>query len=160
MTQDLAQDSAQKITPFLWFDGELGDALAFYGSVFPDSEVLETTERGGELFTATWRMGDIQFSGMNAEGSPGFTDAVSLYVDCVDQAEVDRLWDALLAGGGRPTQCGWLVDRFGVSWQVVPRRVIELLNDPDPGRAQRAMAEMLTQVKLDVAAVERAADGA
>jgi len=155
----MSQNESQKITPFLWFNGELGDALAFYGSVFPDSEVVETTEHGGELFTATWRMGDIQFSGMNAEGGPAFTEAVSLYVDCADQAEVDRYWDALLAGGGRESQCGWLVDRFGVSWQVVPRRIIQLLNDPDPGRAQRAMAEMLTQVKLDVAAVERAADG-
>ena len=155
----MSQNESQKITPFLWFNGELGDALEFYGSVFTDSEVLERTERGGELFTATWRMGDIQFSGMNAEGGPAFTEAVSLYVDCADQAEVDRYWDALLADGGRESQCGWLVDRFGLSWQVVPRRIIALLNDPDSGRAQRAMAEMLTQVKLDVGRVEAAADG-
>ena len=150
---------SQKISPFLWFNGELGDALEFYGAVFPDLEVLERTERGGELFTATWRVGDIELSGMNAEGGPAFTEAISLYLDCADQAEVDRYWDALLADGGRASQCGWLVDRFGLSWQVVPRRIIELLNDPDPERGQRAMAEMLTQVKLDVGRVEAAADG-
>jgi len=151
---------AQKLTPFLWFQGDLQGALDLYTSVFRDAEVLATTEHGGELFTATWRMGEIEVAGMNAEGGPAFTEAISLSIDCVDQAEVDYYWDALLAGGGRESQCGWLVDRFGVSWQVVPRRIIELLNDPDPGRAQRAMAEMMTQVKLDVAAVERAADAA
>ena len=150
---------SQKISPFLWFNGELGDALEFYGAVFPDLEVLERTERGGELFTATWRVGDIELSGMNAEGGPAFTEAISLSLGCADQAEVDRYWDALLADGGRESQCGWLVDRFGLSWQVVPRRIIELLNDPDPERGQRAMAEMLTQVKLDVGRVEAAADG-
>lgn len=150
---------AQKITPFLWFNGELGDALEFYGSVFPDFEVRKRTENGGALFTASWRVGGIEFTGMNAEGGPAFTEAISLYIDCADQAEVDRYWDALLAAGGRESQCGWLVDRFGVSWQVVPRRIVELLEDPDPGRSQRAMAEMMTQIKLDVARVEAAADG-
>jgi len=149
----------QRITPFLWFKGELQDALDLYTSVFDDSEVLATTERGGELFAATFRIGGIQFSGFNAEGGPAFTDAISLFVDCVDQAEVDRYWDALLAGGGRPTQCGWLVDRFGVSWQVVPRRLMELLEEPDVARANRVQAEMLTQVKLDVARLEAAAVG-
>ena len=149
----------QRITPFLWFQGDLQGALDLYTSVFADSEVLATTERGGDLFAATFRIGGIQLSGFNAEGGPAFTDAISLFVDCADQAEVDYYWDALLAGGGRPTQCGWLVDRFGVSWQVVPRRLMELLEDPDPERAQRATAEMMTQVKLDVARLEAAADG-
>ncbi|MCS0500190.1 VOC family protein [Protaetiibacter mangrovi] len=150
---------AQKVTPYLWFQGDLQDALDLYTSVFDDAEVLSTTERDGGLFAATFRMGGIQLTGFNAPGGPRFTDAMSLFVDCADQAEVDHYWDALLAGGGTPTQCGWLVDRFGVSWQVVPRRLMELLEDPDPERAQRATAEMLTQVKLDVARLEAAADG-
>lgn len=151
---------SQKITPFLWFQGQLAAALEFYTEVFPDGEVLDRLmDDDGELFVATWRVAGIEFSGMNAEGGPRFTQAVSFSIDCVDQAEVDRYWDALLAGGGRAEQCGWLVDRFGVSWQVVPHRLLELQADPDPGRRQRAVAEMLTQVKLDIAAIERAADG-
>ena len=149
----------QKITPFLWFNGELGDALEFYGSVFPDFEVVKPPRTAASCSPPPGAWATSRSRGMNAEGGPAFTEAISLYVDCVDQAEVDRYWDALLADGGRESQCGWLVDRFGVSWQVVPRRIIELLEDPDPGRAQRAMAEMMTQVKLDVARVEAAADG-
>ncbi len=150
---------SQKITPFLWFTGRLGEAIELYTSVFPDSEVLETVDRDGELFTANFRIGGIEVSGMNTSEGPAFTEAVSLVVDCEDQAEVDRYWEALTADGGREDQCGWLVDRFGVSWQIIPRRLIQLLNDPDPARAQRAMEEMLTQRKIDIAAIERAADG-
>ena len=149
----------QKITPFLWFDGRLAEAMDLYTSTFPGSTVVQTFDMNGELFTATFRVGDIEISGMNASGGPPFNEAISLSIDCVDQAEVDYYWDALLAGGGKEVQCGWLVDRFGISWQVVPRRMNELLQDPDPARAQRAMAEMMTQIKLDVAALERAADG-
>jgi predicted 3-demethylubiquinone-9 3-methyltransferase (glyoxalase superfamily) len=149
----------QKITPFLWFKGELGEALDFYTSVFPHGEVIDRTERDGQLFTANFRIGDIEFSAMNAEGGPAFNEAISFVVDCADQSEVDRYWEALLAGGGRESQCGWLVDKFGVSWQVVPQRLFELLADHDPERAGRAMAEMLTQVKLDIARIEAAADG-
>ncbi|RQP12185.1 MAG: VOC family protein [Microbacteriaceae bacterium] len=150
---------AQKITPFLWFTGRLEEAVGFYTSVFPDSEVLELVSRDGEVFTASFRIGGVEVSGMNTPEGPRFTEAISLVVDCEDQAEVDRYWEALTADGGREDRCGWLVDRFGVSWQIIPRRLIELVNDPDPGRAQRAMEEMLTQRKIDIAALERAADG-
>ncbi len=149
----------QKITPFLWFTGRLEEAVGFYTSVFPDSEVLELVSRDGEVFTANFRIGGIEVSGMNTPEGPRFTEAISLVVDCEDQAEVDRYWEALTADGGREDRCGWLVDRFGVSWQIIPRRLIELVNDPDPGRAQRAMEEMLTQRRIDIAALERAADG-
>lgn len=149
----------QKVTPFLWLPGRLAEAVEFYTSVFPDGEVIERTVQDGELYIATFRAGGIEFAAMNAEGGPPFSEAVSFVVLCDDQAEVDRYWGALLAGGGRPSQCGWLSDRFGVSWQVTPKRLLELQADPDPGRRRRAVAEMLTQVKIDIAALERAADG-
>lgn len=150
----------QKVTPFLWLAGRLEEAVEFYTSVFPDGEVLDRTVQDGELFIATFRAGGIEFSAMNAAGGPPFSEAVSFVVLCDGQAEVDRYWDALLAGGGQESKCGWLTDRFGVSWQVTPRRLLELQADPDPERRRRAVAEMLTQVKIDIAALERAADGA
>jgi predicted 3-demethylubiquinone-9 3-methyltransferase (glyoxalase superfamily) len=123
-----------KITPFLWFDNQLEEAMAFYTSVFPDAEILETHHTGGQVFTARFRLAGQEFSAMNAGPQFPFTEAVSFWIDCIDQAEVDHYWDALLADGGEPSQCGWLKDRFGLSWQVVPRRLMELTNDPDPAR--------------------------
>jgi len=148
-----------KITPFLWFDDDLADALTFYTGVFPDAEVLESHDFGGQVFVARFRIAGQEVMGMNAGPGHPHTDAFSFWIDCVDQAEVDHYWEALLAGGGTESMCGWLSDRFGVSWQVVPRRLSELMMDPDPARAKRAMDEMLTQVKIDVAALERAANG-
>lgn len=149
-----------KLTPFLWFDDDLEQALDFYTGIFPDSEVLERREYGGQVFVARFRIAGQEVSAMNAGPGHPHSDAFSFWIDCADQAEVDRYWEALLAGGGKESMCGWLSDRFGVSWQVVPRRLNQLLTDPDPARAKRAMDEMMTQVKLDVAALERAADGA
>lgn len=149
----------QKITPCIWFDDDLAEAIEFYLSVFPDAELLTQNENGGRVFTATFRLMDQEFLGLN--GGPGhpLTDATSWSIDCADQAEVDYYWHALLAGGGTESQCGWLADRFGMSWQVVPRRLPELLSDPDPERARRAMEAMLQMVKIDVAALEAAANG-
>lgn len=151
----------QTITPFIWLDHPLPDALDFYASVFPDAEVVDRlmSDDDGRLFVATMRLRGIEFTLMDAPDGPALTGAVSFSIDCADQAEVDRYWDALLAGGGEPQQCGWLSDRFGVNWQVVPHRLLELQADPDPGRRTRAVAEMLTQIKLDIAAIEAAADG-
>lgn len=149
-----------KVTPFLWFDNDLQEALEFYTGIFPDSEILLTQEFGGQVFVARFRIAGQEIMGMNAGPGHPQTDAFSLWVDCVDQAEVDKYWNALLAGGGKESMCGWLSDRFGVSWQVVPRRLSELMADPDPARAKRAMDEMMTQVKIDVAALEKAADAA
>lgn len=148
-----------KLTPFLWFDDQLEEAIAFYAAVFPDSETYEVQKFGDQVLTAKFRLAGQEFMGMNAGPSHPFTEAISLWIDCADQAEVDRYWEALLADGGHEDQCGWLKDKFGLSWQVVPRRLSELLTDPDPARAKRVMDEMMTQIKIDVAALERAADG-
>jgi predicted 3-demethylubiquinone-9 3-methyltransferase (glyoxalase superfamily) len=147
------------ITPFIWFDDDLQQALDFYVALFPDAEILEENRTpDGALFYGTFRLAGQTFYGMN--GGPGHphTDSFSLFVTCEDQAEVDHYWDALV-DGGQPVQCGWLVDRFGLSWQIVPRRLMELQADPDPARVKRTVDAMLTMVKLDVAGLERAADG-
>ena len=147
------------ITPFLWFDDDLEAALDFYIEIFPDAKVLDAKRTdSGDLFYGTFTLAGQTFYGMN--GGPGHphTDAFSIFVTCEDQAEVDRYWDALVAGG-TPVACGWLTDKFGLSWQIVPRRLMELQADPDPARAKRAVDAMLKMVKLDVAELERAADG-
>lgn len=151
----------------LWFDSEGLEAAEFYVSVFPRSEIVEVSRWSGAApglegtpLTVSFRLDGREFVALN--GGPGrpFTEAVSLLVDCADQAEVDHYRERLLEGGGRESRCGWLTDRYGLSWQVVPTRLQELLSDPDPGRAKRAMEAMLTMVKIDIAGVERAADGA
>jgi predicted 3-demethylubiquinone-9 3-methyltransferase (glyoxalase superfamily) len=149
-----------KLTPFLWFDDQLEEAMAFYTAIFPDGEIVDAQNFGDQVMTGRWRVAGQEFMGMNAGPQHPPTPAFSIWVDCVDQAEVDHYWEALLEGGGREDRCGWLQDRFGVSWQIVPRRLAELMTDADPARAQRAMNEMLTQRKIDVAALERAADAA
>ncbi|MCW2810620.1 MAG: 3-demethylubiquinone-9 3-methyltransferase [Friedmanniella sp.] len=155
----------QKITPFLWFDDNAEEAAEFYTSLFPDAEIVETARLGeggpgpaGQVLTIGLRLAGMELTFLN--GGPGhpFTDAISLVIRCADQAEVDHYWDGLLAGGGTPVECGWITDRFGVSWQVTPTALIDLLTDPDPGRAGRAMAAMLTMVKIDVAELYAAAD--
>lgn len=147
------------VTPFLWFDDDLQDAIAFWAGIFPDTELVEVrTDGAGNVFGGTLRIVGRTFFALN--GGPGhpFTDAISLFVDCADQEEVDRYWNALL-DGGTPVACGWITDRFGLSWQIVPTRLGELLGDPDPARAKRALDAMMGMVKLDVAALEGAADG-
>lgn len=142
----------------LWFDTQAEEAARFYVSVFPDAaigEVHRAPDAGpgapGPVVSVSWRIGPIEFVGLNGAGQVRFTPAVSFVADCEDQAEVDRLWDALLAGGGTPSMCGWLEDRFGVSWQVIPRELYELIRHPD------AAAAMLTMVKIDLAELRRAA---
>ncbi len=156
----------QKITPFLWFNDQAEAAAAFYVSLFPDSRILTTTrytqdsgaDRAGTVMTVLFELAGQRFIALNGGPQFPFTEAVSFQIDCETQAEVDRLWDALTEGG-QEVQCGWLKDRFGLSWQVVPRRLFERLSDPDPARAQRATQAMLGMKKLDVAALERAAAG-
>jgi predicted 3-demethylubiquinone-9 3-methyltransferase (glyoxalase superfamily) len=147
------------ITPFIWFDDDLESAIGFYAGIFPDSRVLEENRmENGDLFYATFTLAGQTLYGMN--GGPGHppTDAISLFVMCEDQAEVDQYWDYLVAGGA-PVACGWLTDRFGLSWQIIPRRLMELQADPDRARAQRTVDAMLSMIKIDVAELERAADG-
>ena len=147
------------ITPFLWFDDDLEEALDLYTGLFPDARIVEAHRTpDGKLFYGTFTLAGQTFFGMN--GGPGHphTDAFSVFVMCEDQAEVDRYWDALTAEG-TPVACGWLTDKFGLSWQIVPKRLMELQADPDPARVKRTVDAMMAMVKLDVAALERAADG-
>lgn len=154
-----------KITPNLWFDTEAEAAAEFYVSVFPNSRIVEIVRYGpdmprpeGTVLTVAFDLDGSRFVAIN--GGPQFTfdEAVSFEITCGSQEEVDFYWNALTEGG-EESQCGWLKDRYGLSWQVVPTRLIELLSDPDPGRAKRAVAAMMAMKKVDIAAVERAADG-
>jgi predicted 3-demethylubiquinone-9 3-methyltransferase (glyoxalase superfamily) len=154
----------QKVTPFLWFNGHAEEAAEFYVSLLPDSRIDRImrspadTPSGpaGMALTVNFTLAGTRFVGLNGGPQFPFTEAVSFQIACGDQAEVDRLWAALSAGGA-PGQCGWIKDRWGLSWQVVPTRLHELLADPDPGRARRAMEAMLKMSKIDVAELERAA---
>ena len=151
----------QKITPFLWFNDNAEEAATFYVSVFPNSKLTDVARmgEGGPALTVVFTLDGEDFVGLNGGPVHAFTEAVSLVIDCETQAEVDRYWETLTADGGQPGDCGWLKDRFGLSWQVVPRRLPELLTDPDPARAQRAMQAMMQMQKIDIAALEAAANG-
>ncbi len=147
-----------KVTPFLMFNDQLEAAIAFYTATFPDSEVKQVSRTGqdGAITAAQFVVGGQAFMGYN--GGPYFTfsQGFSLFVDCEDQAEVDRYWDRLVAAGATPSQCGWITDPFGVTWQIVPRRFMELIADPNPRKVQGVMAAMMEMVKLEVAALEKA----
>jgi predicted 3-demethylubiquinone-9 3-methyltransferase (glyoxalase superfamily) len=156
----------KKITTFLTFTDRAGEAVDFYTSVFPDAKVTSETRYSatgpgpeGSIMTATFELAGQEFVALNGGGSFTFAQGISLMVDCEDQAEVDEYWEKLTADGGQPGPCGWLEDKFGISWQIVPRRLTELLSDSDPERAQRAMQAMLQMSKIEVAELERAADG-
>ena len=157
-----------KVYPCLWFDGKAEEAANFYVSLLPNSHVDRVwrspadTPSGpeGMVLTVEFTVAGQPFMGLN--GGPEFTfnEAVSFVIECDGQAEVDRLWDALAANGGEPGPCGWIKDRFGMSWQITPRRLNELTSDPDPDRARRAMEAMLQMGKIEIDELERAADAA
>lgn len=149
-----------KITPFLWFDSQLEEAIEFYSGIFPDVRTISRSDGpDGRLFTGEFEIAGWRFLAMNAGPHEPFTDAVSFLIDCADQAEVDHYWDALVEGG-TPSRCGWLKDRFGISWQVTPTRALnETVWGPDPEGAQRAMAAMLASQKLVIADLEAAYRG-
>ncbi len=155
-----------RITPNLWFDTEAEEAAGFYVSVFPNSEIRNITYYGeagpgpaGTVLTVDFSLDGQAYTAIN--GGPLFTfdEAVSLLINCADQDEVDHYW-AMLSAGGEEGACGWLKDMYGLSWQVVPAGMEEILNDPDPERARRAMTAMLAMTKIDVAAIRAAADEA
>jgi predicted 3-demethylubiquinone-9 3-methyltransferase (glyoxalase superfamily) len=155
----------QKITPCLWFDTEGEEAARFYTSIFPNSKIVETTRYGsagprdeGTVMTVLFELDGQRFVALN--GGPEFkpNEAISFQVDCGSQDEVDSYWDALTAGG-EPGPCGWLKDRFGVSWQIVPKVLTELIAGSDPETSQRVMAAMLSMGKIEIAELERAAAG-
>lgn len=155
----------QKITTFLTYDGRAEEAVELYTSVFPDSRVTDRTYYGaagpgpeGSLMTATFELAGQEFVALNGGPEFSFAQGISLLVECETQEELDGYWQKL-SEGGREVACGWLSDRFGVSWQIVPRRLMELLSDPDPERAQRAMQAMLEMTKIELAGIERAAAG-
>ena len=157
----------QKITPFLWYAREAEEAAAFYASVFPDSRIGRVTTMPsespsgppGSVKVVEFTLFGQPFTAMSAGPLDPFNHAVSFVVNCDDQAEIDRYWDALLRGGGSPEQCGWLKDRFGLSWQIVPTVLGEMMADPDQAKAKRATDAMLKMVKLDIAALQAAFDG-
>lgn len=155
-----------QIHPCLWFDNQAEEAANLYCALFPNSKVLSVMRNGengpgpaGSALFVEFELDGRRVSGLN--GGPMFpqTEAFSFFIACDSQAEVDRYWDGLLEGGGKPSQCGWLKDRFGVSWQVVPKRLMELQTDADPAVRGRVMAAMMQMVKLDIAALEKAAAG-
>jgi predicted 3-demethylubiquinone-9 3-methyltransferase (glyoxalase superfamily) len=153
-----------KITPCMWFDTEGEEAAQLYTSVFPNSRIVETTRYGsagpraeGTVMTVLFELDGQRFVALN--GGPDFkpNEAISFQVDCDTQEEVDSYWSALIADGGEEGPCGWLKDRFGVSWQVVPNVLTQLISDPDQEKAQRVMAAMLKMGKIEIAELERAA---
>ncbi len=151
-----------KVTPFLMFNDQLEAAMAFYTATFPDSEIRHVARTGkdGPVASAEFVVGGQVFMGYNGGSYFSFSEGVSLYVDCEDQAEVDEYWDKLVNAGATPTACGWIKDPFGLSWQIVPRRFTELISDADPKKVQAVMDAMMTMVKLDVSALESAYNAA
>ena len=162
----MMQDPSSKVTPFIWLEKGAEDAAKLYVSLFANARIVDVARWSdgspypkGSAMSAT-----IEIDGRSIilfNGGPHFklNPSFSMFVSCEDQAEVDRYWDALLADGGAPSQCGWLVDKFGVSWQIIPKALTRLLSDPDAGRSTRAMKAMMEMVKIDVAGLERAAAG-
>ena len=147
------------ITPFLWFDDNAKEAIEFYASIFPDARIGEVSRQNGKFFLGSFELAGQKFMALNGGPQFKFTEAFSLYVNCNDQAEVDHYWNRLLEGGGTPQQCGWLKDRYGLCWQVIPEILPRLLNDPDMAAAERTMQAMLQMIKVDVAALEAAHRG-
>ena len=157
----------QKIRPCLWYDHDGEEAANFYVTLFPDSRV-DNVQRSpadnpsmkeGGVLVVEFTIAGQDYIALNGGPHFKFNEAISLQVLTEDQEETDRLWEALTANGGEESQCGWLKDRWGLSWQITPKRLIELMGDPDRDRARRAMEKMLTMRKIDIAAVERAAEG-
>jgi predicted 3-demethylubiquinone-9 3-methyltransferase (glyoxalase superfamily) len=154
--------STQKVRPCLWFDHDAEEAASLYVSLIPNSRLLDIARCGeagpgkpGSALTVRFELGGMQYLALNGGPAYKFTEAISLSVDCADQAEIDILWTKL-GDGGSYSRCGWLKDRYGLSWQIIPRRLPELLNGPDKSGAKRAMEAMLKMSKLEIAALESA----
>jgi predicted 3-demethylubiquinone-9 3-methyltransferase (glyoxalase superfamily) len=155
----------QKITPFLWFDSNAEEAVAFYVSIFKDSRVTSVQRYGdagpgpkGSVMSLEFQLEGQQFMALNGGPQFKFTPAISLFISCEAQEEVDALWERLLVGGA-PQRCGWLQDRFGLSWQIIPAALGRLMADPDPVRSARVMQAMMKMVKIDVSELKRAHQG-
>ena len=156
----------KRITPCLWFDGNAEEAANFYVSVFRNSKITDVSRYGdagplpkGTVLTIAFELDGQAFTALNGGPQYRFTEAVSFQIHCETQDEVDHYWNGLLAGGGTESVCGWLKDRFGLSWQIVPNRLIELMQSPDPAKARRVMEAMFKMRKIDLATLEAAANG-
>ncbi|HRJ43425.1 MAG: VOC family protein [Caldilineaceae bacterium] len=159
-------DARQKITPYLWFNDNAEEAVNFYLSIFADSKILnlsrypdEVPDLGGKAMNIAFQLEGQKFIALNGGPMFQFTEAISLFVGCETQEEVDELWAKLTADGGQEQPCAWLKDKFGLSWQIVPRQLGELLSDPDPEKSQRVMQAMLQMSKIDIATLQAAYDG-
>jgi len=155
----------QKIHPFLWFDNQAEEAMNFYVSIFKNSKIGKVVRYGdagpgpkGSAMTVTFELEGQQFTALNGGPHFKFTEAISFVVDCKSQEEVDELWEKLSAGG-QPGQCAWLKDKFGLSWQIVPSVLVELLSNPDPAKSKRVMEAMMKMTKIDIAKLKQAAQG-
>jgi predicted 3-demethylubiquinone-9 3-methyltransferase (glyoxalase superfamily) len=157
-----------KVSPCLWFNGEAKEAAKFYVSLLPGSKI-ETVQKNtvdgpsgkaGTVLVVEFTLAGLRFMALNGGMNVDYTHAISFKIDCADQAEVDRLWEGLLAGGGVPNRCGWIRDRYGVSWQIVPTALPKYLGGPDRAGAARAMRAMLGMIKLDIEGLRKAYEGA
>ena len=160
----------KKITPFLWFDNKAEEAMKFYTSVFKNSKILgikywpdnnpfpEGSAMAGKVMTGTFELDGQQFYCMDAGPMFKFTEAISMFVSCNGQEEVDYFWEKLTADGGEESMCGWLKDKFGLSWQIIPEGWDALMNDPDPEKAQRAMQALMQMRKIDIEAIKQAVE--
>jgi predicted 3-demethylubiquinone-9 3-methyltransferase (glyoxalase superfamily) len=156
-----------KVSPCLWFNGEAEEAAKFYVSLLPDSRIEKVQKntidspsgKAGSVLVVDFTLAGQRFMALNGGVKMEYTHAISFKIDCADQAEVDRLWDTLLANGGRAEQCGWIRDRYDVAWQVVPTALTKYLGGPDAAGAQRAMQAMLGMVKLDIEGLRKAYEG-
>lgn len=148
----------QKITPFLWFNNNAEEAMNFYIGIFKNAKALSTTQHDGKVMSVSFQLEGQEFYGLNGGPHFAFTPAISLFVSCETQAEVDSLWQRL-SDGGEQSRCGWLKDKFGLSWQVIPVHLGKLLNDPDPEKSQRVMQAMMAMTKINIDGLQKAYSG-
>jgi len=155
----------QKITTFLWFDNNAEEAVNFYVSIFKNSKILNMSRYGdagpgpkGSVMTCTFQLEGQEFIALNGGPHFKFTEAISLFVDCETQEEVDTLWNKLTADGGAPSQCGWLKDKFGLSWQIIPSALMEMMSDRDPAKSRRVMEAMMQMSKIELQKLKLAYD--
>ena len=147
-----------KITPFLWFDGQAEEAMNFYISIFKNAKVLSVSRADGKVISVTFELEGQKFMGLNAGPQFKFTEAISLFVDCETQEEVDELWEKL-SEGGEKSRCGWLKDKYGLSWQIIPTALGKLMNDPDPEKSKAVVQAMLKMSKIVIEDLKKAHDG-
>ena len=147
------------LTPFLWFDTQAEEAMTLYTSIFKNSKVISVNRAGGKVMSVEFEVNDQRFMALNGGPHYKFTEAISLFVGCETQQEIDDLWTKLTADGGAPNRCGWLKDKYGLSWQIVPTTLGRMLSDPDPAKSKRTLDAMLQMQKLDLKQLQQAYDG-